>query len=200
MQNENLIESVEENEIEILPIQKEGNTENEKGEEMTENQLIEEELAIITDLHQKIMKFESENHELKEQNLRLQADFVNFRKRKEKEMAETIIFANEGLIKQLLPILDDFDRTMKAIENSDNLTAIKDGIGMVSKNMKNTLQKIGLESVNAIGEVFNPNFHEAITAVTVEEEEKKGLIFDEIEKGYKLREKVIRPSKVVIAE
>lgn len=196
MQDEKIISSLEENESpEGLLI--ENTTEDTL---INESQLIEDELEIISGLNQKLLNMEKEVMELKEQNLRLQADFVNFRKRKEKEMSETIVFANEGLIKQLLPILDDFDRTLKAIENSDNLTAIKEGIGMVAKNVRATLQRVGLETVNAIGEEFNPAFHDAITMISVEEEDKKGRIFDEIEKGYMLKDKVIRPSKVIIGE
>lgn len=196
MQDEKIISSLEENESpEGLLIE---NTTEETL--INESQLIEDELEIISGLNQKLLNMEKEVMELKEQNLRLQADFVNFRKRKEKEMSETIVFANEGLIKQLLPILDDFDRTLKAIENSDNLTAIKEGIGMVAKNVRTTLQRVGLETVNAIGEEFNPAFHDAITMISVEEEDKKGRIFDEIEKGYMLKDKVIRPSKVIIGE
>ncbi|MBX7241019.1 MAG: nucleotide exchange factor GrpE [Bacteroidia bacterium] len=199
MQDENLIHPNDEKEIQEVPVS-ENQTMDFNESEINENQLIEEELEIISALNKKILALESENASMKEQNLRLQADFVNFRKRKEKEASETVVFANEGLIKQLLPVLDDFDRTLKAIEKSDNLTAIKEGIDMVAKNMRNAFQKAGLESVDSIGKVFNPAFHEAITAISVEEEEKKGLIFDEIEKGYTLREKVIRPAKVVIGE
>ncbi len=199
MQDENLIHPNDEKETQNIPTSEENQADWDETE-MSENQLIEDELQMITMLNKKTLALEKENADLKEQNLRLQADFVNFRKRKEKEMVDTTAFANEGLLKQLLPILDDFDRTLKAIENSDNLTAIKDGIDMVAKNMRHSLQKVGLEPIEAIGKVFSPAFHEAITAISVEEEEKKGLIFDEIEKGYKLKEKVIRPAKVVIGE
>lgn len=154
----------------------------------------------ITNLKAELRKLKNELEEEKKLHLLLQADFVNFRKRKEKESIETITFANEGLMKQLLPVLDDFDRTLIVIEKSDNLTAIKDGIGMVSRNMRHILNKIGLEAIPAKGAEFNPELHEAITTIPVEEEDKKGLIFDEIEKGYKLKEKVIRPARVVVGE
>ncbi len=156
--------------------------------------------ATFADLQAENERLTAELLDAKEQNLRFQADFTNFRRRKDKETAETISFANEGLIKQILPILDDFERTLSAIEKTDNLTAIKDGIGMVAKNMSHILGKIGVSVIEAKGQTFDSQLHEAITSIPVEDEAQKGLVFDEMEKGYKLKEKVIRFSKVVVTE
>jgi len=109
-------------------------------------------------------------------------------------------FANEDLIKNLLPILDNFDRTLDAIEKSDNLAAIKEGISLVDSSMKYQLQKIGLEPIACKGKPFDPALHDAISSLEVEEEEKKGTILDEVERGYVLKDKVIRFSKVIVAE
>ncbi len=138
--------------------------------------------------------------ESQEQVMRLSADFDNFRKRKEREMADAIRYANEDVLKQLLPILDNFGRTLGVIEKTDNLAAIKEGITLVDNNMRKQLQKVGLEPIEAIGQPFDLNLHEAISSIPVEEEAKKGLVIDEAEKGYRLRDRVIRFSKVIVGE
>lgn len=176
------------------------NSENENAETQQEQEGASAESQDINTILQENQQLKVQLEEAKEQALRLQADFVNFRKRKDKEMTETIAYANEGLIKQLLPILDDFDRTLAVIEKTDNLAAIKEGIGMVAKNLMHIFNKIGVEPINAKGTPFDSELHEAITSVSVEEEAQKGLVFDEVEKGYKLKEKVIRFSKVVVGE
>ncbi len=150
---------------------------------------------------------EAQLRELKDQveqeqnlRLRLQADFDNFRKRKTKEAADSVRFANQDLLLQLLPVLDNFDRTLDMIDKTDNLTAIKEGIAIVDKNMRHTLQKIGLETIHSVGKEFDPEMHEVITTIPAPTEEQKDRIIDEVEKGYKLRERVIRVAKVILGE
>ena len=157
-------------------------------------------MEIIANLQLAIREKDRKLSEEQDINMRLQADFVNFRKRKEKETRDTVRFANEDLLVTLLPILDNFDRTLSAIEKTDNLTAVKDGINLVSNSMIKQLKKIGLEPIESKGKAFDLNLHEAITSIPVEEEEKKGTVIDVVEKGYKLKDKVIRFSKVVIGE
>jgi len=161
---------------------------------------MEEALKMVADLHLKLRDVESELNQQQDLRLRLQADFDNFRKRKNKEMSDSIRFANQELLLQLIPVLDNFDRTLDAIEKTDNLSAVKDGIAVVDKSMKKTFKKIGMEPINSIGKKLDPEFHEVITTVPVEEKKKKGVVIDEIEKGYKLKDRVIRVAKVVIGE
>jgi molecular chaperone GrpE len=194
MQDEQLLQ---EQELENATVE---NTTTEENIENVESEPEDTQNHEFAELKAELRKLQNELAEEKELHLRLQADFVNFRKRKEKEMIETISFANEGLMKQLLPVLDDFDRTLIAIEKTDNLTVVKDGIGMVSRNMNHILNKIGLSAIEAKGQPFNADIHEAITTVPVADEAQKDLIFDEIEKGYKLKDKVIRVAKVVVGE
>lgn len=132
--------------------------------------------------------------------LRLQADFQNFRKRKEREMGDTVRFANQELIRDLLPVLDNFDRTLDAIAKTDNLAAIKDGVAMVAQSMKRQLEKIGVEPIATKGQPFDSTLHEAITTVSVPDDAQKGLVIDEVEKGYRLKDRVIRFSKVIVGE
>ena len=151
-------------------------------------------------LKQQLEQSQKEAQEYKDQFIRMQAEFANFRKRKEKEMGEMIRFANEDLIKILLPILDNFDRTLDAIEKTDNLAAVKEGIELVDASMKRSLEKVGLQPIDCKDQSFDPAYHEAISSLEVEEEDKKGKILDEVEKGYLLKDKVIRFSKVIVAE
>lgn len=161
---------------------------------------MEDALKMIAELHLKLRDSESELNKQQDLRLRLQADFDNFRKRKNKEMSDSIRFANQELLLQLIPVLDNFDRTLDAIEKTDNLSAVKDGIAVVDKSMKKTFKKIGMEPITSVGKELNPEFHEVITTVPVDEKKKKGVVIDEIEKGYKLKDRVIRVAKVVIGE
>ena len=157
-------------------------------------------LRIIANLEKELSETKDNLQESSDQVLRLQADFENFRKRKIKEQADTIRFSNQELMVNLLPVLDNFERTLKAIEKTDNLTAIKEGINLVNTSMFKQLNKIGLEPIDSIGKEFDSELHEAISTVPVEDESKKGMVIDEVEKGYKLKERVIRFSKVIVGE
>jgi|GEM_PF-1635046 len=155
---------------------------------------------IIAELEAKLAKAQEDNDSYKNENLRLQAEFINFRKRNEKEKYRMIQFAKEDLIKNFLPVVDDFERTLKAIEKTDNLTAIKEGIGLVNNNMLRMLGKLGVKPIDSKGVEFSMNYHEAITSVPVPDDAMKGIVLDEIQKGYTMGEKVLRFAKVVVGE
>lgn len=124
----------------------------------------------------------------------LQADFDNYRKRFEKEKESIINLASENLIKELLVILDDFERALPSIENEKN----KEGINMLYKNFLKILAEHGLQPIESIGKKFDPNFHEV--QCNEKSDKENGIILEDLEKGYLLKSKVIRPSKVKIAE
>jgi molecular chaperone GrpE len=124
----------------------------------------------------------------------LQADFDNYRKWSEKERAAIIAVANENLIKDLLVILDDFERALPSLEKEKH----REGMGMVYRKMLKILAEHGLEPIECTGKKFDPNFHEVICTERCDRE--PGVILEDIGKGYQLRSKVIRPSKVKIAE
>lgn len=138
--------------------------------------------------------------ETQEQLLRLQADFQNYRKRRDKEMGDLITYANERVIQSLLPVLDDFDRSLAVMDKSDNVSSIKEGISGVNRNMRHIFEKLGVESFSAVGEVFDPALHEAITTVPAPDPSMVGKVMDEIKKGYRLKDKVIRFSQVIVGE
>ena len=143
---------------------------------------------------------EAEMATFSEQSLRAQADYTNLRKRMDREVSESIRFSKENLIKLILPIVDDFSRSLQAMDKTDNLTAIKEGITMINNNIARVFDKIGVEAVESIGKEFDTNLHEAITSIPVDDEKQKGIVIDEIEKGYKLNQRVVRFAKVVIGE
>lgn len=141
---------------------------------------------------------EKELAEWKDKYLRLFSDFENFRKRQAKERLELIGTASENLMVALLPIIDDFERAMKAQEATDNLEALKEGVQLVFHKLQKTLEQKGLKPMQSIGEPFNPELQEAITQIPAQDESMKGKVIDEVEKGYSLNEKTIRFAKVVI--
>jgi molecular chaperone GrpE len=124
----------------------------------------------------------------------LQADFDNYRKWSEKEKASIIALANENLIKDLLVILDDFEQAMPSLGQEKN----REGIQMIQKKMQKILKQYGLESIEGVGKKFDPHFHEVICKEKCNEE--PNTILEDFQRGYQLRSKVIRPSKVKIAE
>lgn len=136
--------------------------------------------------------------EWKDKYLRLASEFDNFRKRTQKEKAEILKYSNEEMLKALLPVLDDFDRSLGVMEKSDNVSAIRDGITMINHKFKNILQSKGLKPMDSLNQVFDSEIHEAITSIPAPEESLKGKVIDEVEKGYYLDEKVIRFAKVVV--
>lgn len=138
--------------------------------------------------------------EWKDKHFRLMAEFDNFRKRTRRETESFREYASEETMSALLPVLDDFERTMSAMEKTDNLSSLKEGVSMVNGKLWNILDKKGLKVIEAMGSDFDLELHEAIHSLPVEEEDKKGKVLDVVEKGYKLKDKVIRYAKVVVGE
>jgi len=138
--------------------------------------------------------------ELNDKYLRVYSDFDNYRKRTIKEKNELGKFANAELITELLPVIDDFERAMKSIQKNADTEPIILGIELIYNKLVKILEMKGLKPIKSIGVEFNTDFHEAITKIATEDEEQKGKVIDEIQKGYELNEKVIRYAKVVVAE
>jgi molecular chaperone GrpE len=139
-----------------------------------------------------------EYEELYQKYIRLYSDFENYKKRALKERSELLQTATTEVFKTILPVLDDFERAMKATETATEVEKIKEGLQLIQTKFMNTLGQRGLKPMPALGEVFNPDLHEAIANVPTDNEEQKGKILDEIEKGYFLNDKVIRYAKVVV--
>jgi len=136
-------------------------------------------------------------NELNDKYLRLYSEFDNFRKRTLKEKIENSRLASEEVIKDLLPVIDDFDRAIASMDATDKIEAVKEGVNLIYSKMKTIFASKGLQEINSKGEEFNTDFHEAITSIPAPTEEMKNKVIDEIQKGYMLHDKVIRFSKVV---
>ena len=147
----------------------------------------------------KVEKLEHEVLELNDKYLRLYSEFDNYRKRTLREKNELSKTAASEVVTYMLPIIDDLERAYSAIESTeDSNSATKDGIGLILNKFMNILSQAGLKPINAIGEPFNTDFHEAITNIPAPSPDLKGKIVDVIEKGYLLGGKVIRFAKVVV--
>lgn len=137
----------------------------------------------------------AENAELNDRLLRHRADFDNFRKRAERDRSEFIQFAAMDLVRELLPILDDFERAMRA-ETTDPEYA--KGVEMIYQRFFDVLKRIGLEPIETEGRLFDPNFHEALDRVETEEAEDQAIL-QEYQKGYNFKGRLLRPSRVRVA-
>ncbi len=135
--------------------------------------------------------------ELNDKFLRLFSEFDNFRKRTAKEKLDLTVTASENVIKDILPVLDDFERALQNMEKNGNEVDMQ-GVTLIYNKLKDTLKKKGLEEIEAMGVEFNTDEHEALTMIPAPEEDQKGKVLDVIQKGYKLNGKVIRFARVVV--
>jgi len=143
-------------------------------------------------------KLRAEASDWKDKYLRLYAEFENFRARTSREKIALISTASEGLMKDLLPVLDDFERSLKAMESAADVQSLREGVELVFHKFTGILQQKGLKPMEAVGKPFDADFHEAITQFPAPDPSQKGLVMDEVEKGYSLHDKTIRFAKVVI--
>ena len=134
----------------------------------------------------------------KDKYVRLFAEFDNYKRRTSKERIDLLKTANEDLMSSLIPVMDDFDRALKNIPVTEETKVLREGVELIHNKFNKTLTQKGLTPMNAQGEVFNTELHEAITQIPAPTEDLKGKVVDEVEKGYFLGEKVIRYAKVVI--
>ena len=138
--------------------------------------------------------------ELNDRFIRLYAEFENFRRRSNKERLDVISSANAGLLKDLLPVLDDLERAMINNDQVTDVEIVKEGFALIQNKFKSILDSKGLKEMNAKGEPFDSELHEAIANIPVSEDNQKGKVIDDIEKGYYLNDKVIRFAKVVVGQ
>lgn len=142
--------------------------------------------------------WEEKYHELYDTYLRLFSEFDNFRKRTMKERSDLIRTAGADVIQAMLPVMDDFERARKSMEESKDVESLKQGVELVFHKFKNTLSDKGLTEFNPVGEVFDAELHEALTNIPAQNAEDKGKILEVIEKGYKMGDRIIRYPKVVV--
>ncbi|WP_083754404.1 nucleotide exchange factor GrpE [Candidatus Azobacteroides pseudotrichonymphae] len=135
----------------------------------------------------------------KDAHLRLMAEYDNYQKRTIREKADLIRNGGEKIFIGLLPIIDDFERALKTIEEVKEVDTIKEGIGLIYRKFLSFLQKNGIKAIDSVGEKFEADLFEAVATVPAESEEQKGKIIDNLQTGYTLNDKVIRHAKVIVA-
>lgn len=151
-------------------------------------------------LKKQIEELENKNKELNNKFLHLYSEFDNYKKRTNKEKLELLSTASEKVIVSLLPVVDDFERAIKANEQLEDVQVMKDGFALIYNKLIQLLARFGVEEIAAKGEAFNTDFHEAVTQFPAPTEEEKGKVIDVTEKGYKMKDKVIRYAKVVVGQ
>jgi len=170
-----------------------------EGSEMATEQALTEEH--IQELQAQAAKAD----EYRDQLLRTAADLENYKKRAAREKQEAIKFANEGLLGKLIPVLDNFDNALAAVSNAqgaatrDATDSLQQGVSMIQQQLKQALADAGLEEINAAGQPFDPNYHEAVSQQE-SAEVPEGHVLQQLRKGFKLRERLLRPATVVVAK
>ncbi|MDR3180420.1 MAG: nucleotide exchange factor GrpE [Prevotellaceae bacterium] len=132
--------------------------------------------------------------------LRLVAEFDNYRKRTARERLEFLMVAGEDMMKGLLPVLDDFERAVKAINETGDITAVREGVELIYAKLSKYLESKGLKQIDAMGKDLNTDEHDAVTKFPAPSEDKKGKVIDVVQHGYSLNGKIIRYAKVVVGE
>lgn len=196
VENSEVLESAEE-------VKEEGLIEDESPKEEPEMKITDENVSDETAEEEteedEIEKLKAEVQEAKDKYLRLYSEFENFRRRTAKERLDLIKTATEDLMSALLPVMDDFERAQKALEESEDHKATQEGFELIFNKFSNILKIKGLKQMeDKGGSEFSTEFHEAISQMPVGKKKMKGKIIDVVEKGYYLDEKVIRFAKVVI--
>ena len=184
-----------------------GSSSDEQGEETAAGENPEEKPAEepsaagqeVQELKALVEKLEQEKAELVNLTQRVQADFDNFRRRTRGEKEELIKYASEGLITKLLPVLDNFERALVALQDKDEGKSYLEGVEMIYRQLYQVLTNEGLEVVPSIGCPFDPNCHEAVMQVE-SDEAPHDTVLEEFQKGYRLKGKLIRPSMVKVAK
>ncbi len=157
-------------------------------EKMTKSELLEK----INELQQETEK----NHDL---YLRSEAEIENIKKRNQKDKEEWLKYANESLIKEILPVMDNLEMAISHSQNENSVQALREGVELTLKGLRDGLGKSGLEEVKAEGEPFDPNYHHAVSE-QADESVQSGIILQELQRGYMLNKRLIRPAMVIVSK
>ena len=171
--------------------------------ENNENEAASEETEAgdeATELGKKVELLEKELENSKKEYLFLMAEFDNFRKRTLKEKSEIIKNGAENAMRDLLPVIDDFERALKAIDENGELDSLKQGVDLIYNKFMKYLEKNGVKPIDSTGKDFDTELHEAVTTFPASDESQKGKIVDTVQTGYTLNDKVLRHAKVVVGQ
>ncbi|MBN2862684.1 MAG: nucleotide exchange factor GrpE [Bacteroidales bacterium] len=144
--------------------------------------------------------FQEKLAEMQDKYLRLSAEYDNYRKRTLREKMELAKYAEQDMLLKLFPVMDDFERAISHLEEATDLNAMKEGLILIYSKLNEVMKQIGVSEIEALNCPFNFEVHDAVAKTPVEEKDKKGRIVEVIQKGYYLKDKVIRHSKVVVGE
>ena len=173
-------------------------TDENQNEKVTEESKPEKKSKKKLSKTEQIQELQYQLAELNDKYLRLFSEFDNYRKRMNKQMGEVIKTASKQLIEDLLPVLDDFDRSIQALKEHNSSTEALEGVELIYNKFFNILKSKGLEPMDSKGKDFDTDYHDAITQTPAPTEELKGKVVDVIEKGYLLNGTIIRHAKVVV--
>lgn len=176
--------------IEVLGDEKSGDQEPEDREKVLEKMTKKE-------LREKLQELREESAKNYDLYLRSQAEMENLKKRSKKDKEDWVKYANETLIKELLPVMDNLENALSHSNEEDSLHALREGIELTLKGLKDSLLKAGVEVVKAMGEPFDPCFHEAVSEME-DPAAEPGAVIHELQKGYILNQRLIRPAMVVV--
>jgi molecular chaperone GrpE len=182
--NDETVTSTAQEEVQEKIISEENTSQESVGEELTEEK-------------QRIEELELKLEEMSQKNLRLQADYDNFRRRTREEQAASLKYKSQSLLEQLLPALDNFERALKTEAVNEQAKTLIQGMEMVYRQLSDALKQEGLTEIPAVGEKFDPNLHQAVMQVEDSEYESNTII-EELQKGYMLKDRVIRPAMVKV--
>ena len=155
---------------------------------MTKAQLIE-----------KVEELQESSQKERDLYLRSQAEIDNLKKRHQKDREGLVKFANESLIKQLLPVADNLEKAVAHSQNEASVETLREGVDLTLKGLVDVLQKAGVETIEAVGEQFDPNFHEAVSEM-VDDRVEPGTVLKDLQKGYTLNQRLVRPSMVIVSK
>ena len=148
---------------------------------------------------EELRKKAEERDDFQDKWLKVHAEYENTRKRMEREKANHMKFANEDLILQLFPIVDNFDMALTAMEKAKDKAAVMDGIKLVQKEFHRIIEENGIEKIKTVGEQFDPNFHEAVGVIETDEH-PDDTVLEEVRAGYTLNKRLLRPAQVRVAK
>lgn len=160
-----------------------------------------EPVTLTGEEHKKLNEQAEKSAEYWDRFVRLNAEFDNYKKRAARERLDAIKYANEALLETLIPTLDNFEMAMMAVENAsaDSIESLKQGITMVHKQLRDVIAEAGMEEIDAANQSFDPAWHEAISQQE-SDEVPEGQVIQQVRKGYKLKERLIRPANVIVAK
>lgn len=148
---------------------------------------------------QEMARMQQEMEQANDMMLRLAAELDNYKKRVAKERESLIRYAAQDVLQELIPVLDNFERAIESADKSKDFVSFLEGVKMIYKNMYDVMGRKGLARIHAVGETFDPNIHEAVMQVT-SQEHPENVVVEELQKGYMLHDRVIRPSMVVVSK